>query len=197
MKKDTQLLEPAICRTDGLYIPANVVGKAESSSSILGSLMRPQTDLEARLHNENSSARDYPLRVQKDEFFSEALSVGNSSRTDYLYWIGNCLDVIKSKLSKGVVPYTQISDIGREIADQDASFVKSLQKKSIDELHSHYGPNKDHPYRKITLARSCFPLDIDGEIEEFFYEKYLVVYSFENEKGNRQGTVTPIHGHPP
>ena len=176
------VIEPAICTIAGdLYS------------------CRPRLSSEALkiLNNERCCAACYPLDINSGFFFSEVLGPRNNCADQYQNLIADSLRIILDAMDdKGQLPLSVLDEVGQSIQDLDAAFAQSKINQPEDCLHRCYGPNPNHPYSKITLCRTTLPILAQGNTVSCFFEKYLVAYSYFDEKGRRQSTTTPIHTHP-
>ncbi|MFN8392886.1 MAG: hypothetical protein U0136_21515 [Bdellovibrionota bacterium] len=175
-------LTPTICSLSGGQIEVPL----EASQSAL--------DI---LHNETLGYVEYPLSLTKGLFFSEVLGAPFPEAAEYEQWVRACLrEIVAGQDEDGFVQFDQIDTIGRRIQQLDAQFAAERIRKELDSVHTYWGPSRAHPYRKMTLCRTTFPISHRDTIYNFFFEKFLVVYSYLDEQGERVPTVTPIHGHP-
>lgn len=153
--------------------------------------------LEVLHHETGQPASDYPLRLEDSTFFSEVLGADFPETAEYREHILGTLNLIKAETDpSGFLLYDRIDPIGKAIQALDVEFAKRKIGKEPDDVHQQWGPNAEHPYRKITLCRTTVPVKIGEQVSRFFFEKFLVVYSFLDENGNRRSTITPIHSHP-
>jgi hypothetical protein len=147
------------------------------------------------LHNEGSRVADvYPLRAKDGLFFSESLSDLNPDFERYQQLVQQSIDVLIS--IPHVLSIRELEECGKRIQALDADFASLLIGKPLDSLHSCVGPDPSHQYSKITICRTTFPVDIGGCRLSFFFEKFLVAYSYIDAEGHRRSTQTPIHSHP-
>jgi hypothetical protein len=144
------------------------------------------------LNNEAAQPSQYPLELRNGEYFSEVSGMQDS---DYGDWVRQCLFALDSETNQGVLAFSAIESVGRAIQRIDCHAISKRIRRAPDRLHQLQGIDRDHPYRKVTLARTTFPVHLNGVLIPFFYEKYLVNYSY-NDSGIRRPTVTPIHSHP-
>ncbi len=149
------------------------------------------------LHHENGqTAEAYPIHLEDGKFFSEVFGASFSEVEEYRKHILNTVHLITSSFTDGALAYEQIDVVGKRIQEIDVEFAKPKIGRPLDIIHQQYGPNPNHPYRKITLIRTTVPVRMEEGIKRFFFEKFLVVYSFLDENGMRRSTITPIHSHP-
>jgi hypothetical protein len=174
------ILEPEVCSMNGLRWQCKL------------------TDIQTKeLHNEGGHpAQHYPLSIAKELFFSEGLAVMNAAADDYQKLAIASIKVVAKKMRNGVLPFSVFEEVGNEIQTLDAKFAKTRINKPLDHLHKCMGPDPAHPYSKTTILRTSFPVDTGGKIINFYFEKFLVSYSYLNHNGHRCSTVTPIHSHP-
>jgi hypothetical protein len=172
---DCSVLSPSICRIDG-------VTKCVKSMSVPIEL----------LNNETGQSTQFPLELVNGEYFSE-VPIGDYA--DYGEWIRQCLAVIYAETQQGVLPFEAVERVGRAIQRIDCHAISSRIACAPDRLHQLQGIDREHPYRKITLARTVFPVRLLRDTIPFFYEKYLINYSYDD-CGIRRSTITPIHSHP-
>ena len=102
---------------------------------------------------------------------------------NYEHLIYGSIDIILSHLKDGYLTFNSLFIANKQIQDElDIPFALTQVKCGPDELHSVYGPNEDHPYSKITLLRTTVPIKIGSEVVPMYFEKFLVVYSYYDEK---------------
>ena len=149
------------------------------------------------LHNDkNLPASTYPLSALKGEFFSEAMSAVNPEAAAYRDLSTRSIDLLLAEVRDGALPFKSLMACGPRIQALDADFAAELFGRDLDSLHSCMGPNREHPYAKITVLRTSIPVSLGPRIVSFYFEKFLVCYSYLDEGGVRRSTVTPIHSHP-
>ncbi|MCX6585802.1 MAG: hypothetical protein NTX13_04380 [Acidobacteria bacterium] len=175
------VLEPMVCSVDG---------RRSSCLEFLES-----NDIK-NLHNEGAlGAEHYPLRSEDGLFFTESLGGLNPQFDKYQRLV---LDSISTLRKRGTAPLSisELEACGAEIQMLDTMFASELIGRPLDALHRCVGPDPSHPYSKITVCRTTFPVEIGGEILRFYFEKFLVSYSYLDSDGTRRSTTTPIHSHP-
>tara|TARA_R110002049_G_scaffold124814_3_gene280366 strand:- start:11117 stop:12151 length:1035 start_codon:yes stop_codon:yes gene_type:complete len=155
------------------------------------------------LNAPKGGASKYPLKIEDGLILTEALGASNPRSNFYKNWIFNSLEPLRHLLDlhPGGVLFEDLPEIGSKIQEIDADWVRdNVFFNELDPLHHCYGPDDSHPYRKITLCRSTFPLFVAGKKRRAFIEKFLVVYSYWSYKNSIEGqrtlTVTPLHSHP-
>jgi hypothetical protein len=145
----------------------------------------------ASLHNEALSASSFPLKACDGLFFSEAVHSGNPEGKSYFDWLVKSIHLLNSKQWN----LNCIRELGQTIALTDLSWAEAFLKTGLDGIHQCYGPDKAHPYRKVTLLRTRFQIEVQDTLVDFLFEKFLTVYSYLHE-GKRVSTRTPLHTHP-
>jgi hypothetical protein len=176
------VLEPAICSVSG------------ARAMCAGFLPNLQIKV---LHNEvGAAAVRYPLRSQDGVFFSEALGGANSAADEYVKLVAESIAILADRSRDRSMSFAELVECGCEIQALDAQFAQSRIGVPLDSLHQCVGPDPEHPYAKITVCRTTFPVSIGGADIWFFFEKFLVSYSHLDDQGVRRSTVTPIHSHP-
>ena len=179
-KSDSPVRE-ALCSTKGGFIELEELSPGANSL----------------LHNELPGYGEFPLSLQDGLFFSEVISADFPGVELYRDWVQLSLAVISESLgNRRAISHSTIDMLGKKIQCIDARFAKTRIDAPLDRIHTFSGPDREHSYRKITLCRTTFPVEIRGEIIPFFYEKFLVVYSYLDENGRRCCTITPLHSHP-
>jgi len=150
--------------------------------------------------NDIHRASEYPLTVCRTggEYFSEVIGEENPGRSQYRALCEESLGVIASFMQNdGVLPFVALSEVGARLQDIDARFAGSRTGEPLDAVHSLGGPDAAHPYGKIIICRTSFPILMpDGERAAFLFEKFLVSYFYTDSQGKRRPTITPIHSHP-
>lgn len=145
------------------------------------------------LNPSNFEPGRYPLSVVNGTYFSDV--IGHEGRSHYLDWVSGTMKLLADAgepLSLGA-----ITELGQKIAESDREFAQRLiDAGTVDDIHRWYGPNPQHPYRKITVCRTGISIDLGKEVRQGLYEKFLVVYSYLGSDGKRRSTITPIHSHP-
>jgi hypothetical protein len=148
------------------------------------------------LHNAAGlDALAYPMSARDGWFFSEALDASNPWASDYLALVGQSLAILGSGDGRAI-SLKELMDRGREIQRLDEAFANARFGAALDSLHQCMGPDAKHPYAKITICRTTLPVEVGGREVAFFFEKFLVSYSYLDERGQRRSTLTPIHSHP-
>jgi hypothetical protein len=176
------VLEPLICTIEGVRQQCRPILSDEALKI---------------LHNEQSGKTSYPLNITSGFFFSEALGPKNENAEEYHRLVSESLSVILDACdSKGVLAFEYLDSVGARIQNLDAEFATTKINKPQDRVHQCYGPNSQHPYSKITLCRTAIPVALGDKVMSFFFEKFLVAYSYLDKKGKRKSTVTPLHSHP-
>jgi len=149
------------------------------------------------LHNEaGKDAAAYPMSGLDGMFFSEALGAANPEADDYLRLMARSIAILCVGRGDRVMTLAELIDRGREIQVLDETFANARIGLPLDSLHQCLGPDPKHPYAKITLCRTTFPVDVGGRVTTFFFEKFLVAYAYLDDAGVRRSTITPIHSHP-
>lgn len=184
-------VEPA--RPDGRHVLrprlCSVTGASHSCDGL-------PTEHMKLLHNEAGlDAAAYPVRACHGLFFSEALDAANPAAEDYLRLIAQTIEILVEAGANGPMSLAELIDCGRRVQHLDAAFADARSELPLDALHSCSGPDPTHPYAKITLCRTTIPIQISEQVMWFFFEKFLVSYSYLDE-GVRRSTNTPIHSHP-
>lgn len=150
--------------------------------------------------NELHRASEYPLTISRTggEYFSEVIGEENPGRRQYRALCEESLGVLAGFMrNDGVLPFEALTEVGTRLQEIDALFAGSRVGKPLDSVHSLGGPDAAHPYGKIILCRTSFPILMpDGERTVFLFEKFLVSYFYTDSEGRRQPTITPIHSHP-
>ena len=176
------LLVPAICDISGreLIVPKECTPAAFNI-----------------LNNDTDELVRYPLVLNEGHYFSEIVAADFPERAQYRCWVDDCMAIIDDSLDAcGVLPYSKIDQVGRELQQRDGDFARSKIDFDLDAIHELCGVDAEHPYRKMTLCRTTVLVSVLDEIVPFFYEKFLVAYSYSDASGKRRSTITPIHGHP-
>lgn len=178
----THMIAPAICTREGdIYWCQPRLGS-------LGMMV---------LHKEQMDATTYPLSLTAGLFFSEALAPENDCADQYHQLVMRSLAIVGEALDgRGRLAYEDIDAVGRHLQQLDAEFARKKINRPQDKLHLCYGPNPAHPYSKIALCRTTLPVIVEGRVVPFFFEKFLIAYSYFDEYGKRRSTVTPMHSHP-
>lgn len=149
------------------------------------------------LHNEGClPASTYSLSALDGEFFSEAVSDANPEAAAYRELALRSIELLRGEVRDGALPFEGLMECGSRIQALDAEFAASLFDRDLDGLHRCMGPDRKHPYAKITVLRTTIPVSLGPRVVSFYFEKFLVCYSFLDERGVRRSTVTPIHSHP-
>lgn len=149
------------------------------------------------LYNERGIGADaYPLDLLDGFYFSEALGEANADASQYETLINRSIDLIVAQCGERPMPLRALFEVGQALQELDSAFASTKIGRPLDCLHQCTGTDFKHPYAKITICRTTFPVEIMGRSVQFYFEKFLVAYSYLNEKGLRQSTVTPIHSHP-
>jgi hypothetical protein len=104
--------------------------------------------------------------------------------------------VLSRRLTRARIPYERLHECGLAIQELDFEFAKSRLSCGLDLPHRLVGRDASHPYAKTALCRTAIPIRVGGQDVDLFFEKFLVCYSYLNERGDRKSTVTPIHSHP-
>jgi hypothetical protein len=182
MRRDGRhVLEPMICSVTG------------SRWSCPGRLSSEEL---RQLHKEGSQGADfYPLRAQDGLFFTESLSDLNPAFESYHSLVRRSIAVLGTHSSRALSVH-DLESRCKEIQLLDANFASDMIGRPLDALHCCMGPDPLHPYSKITVCRTTLPVEIRGSVCWFYFEKFLVAYSYVGSDGNRRSTQTPIHSHP-
>jgi hypothetical protein len=175
------ILEPTICSVTGGRVNCEHLSRKDL----------------ALLHNEGlSDAQGYPLRVYDGFFFSEAVGDENPEADQYCELIASSMNIISKSFKDSSVLFAELEECGKRIQALDGRFAERKIGKALDSLHRCVGPDPGHPYSKITICRSTFPILIENRRVWFLFEKFLVSYSYLDWSGRRRSTQTPIHSHP-
>lgn len=158
------------------------------------------TSARSTYDNDIHRASDYPLTVSRSggKYFSEVIGEENPGRSQYRALCEESLGVLADFMrNDGVLPFVALSAVGARLQDIDAGFARSRVGEPLDAVHSLGGPDATHPYGKIIICRTSFPVLMpDGERAAFLFEKFLVSYFYTDSQGKRRPTITPIHSHP-
>ena len=175
------VLQPLVCSTDGRFIPS-------------AELTRDQLKI---LHNAAGlDAGDYPVRVADGLYFSEVVAESNPDASDYVDLISRSVSVLAEAGRGGPMSLSDLVACGQRIQHLDAAFANARVGRPLDALHRCVGPDPSHPYAKLTVCRTSFPVTVADQRIDFFFEKFLVVYAYLSADGVRCSTDTPIHSHP-
>jgi hypothetical protein len=177
-----EILEPTICSVDG------------TRQRCFGKITQEEIGF---LHNENGGgAHEYPLRLREGLYFSETMTGAPASVSLYLEHVNKSLAVLADAGAARPMSFDELINSGRRLQQMDAAFAAAMIDAPLDAIHRCVGPDPSHPYSKITVCRTTFPVQIGSSIIWFFFEKFLVAYGYLDERGIRQSTVTPVHSHP-
>jgi hypothetical protein len=177
-----QVLEPRICCIYGEESRPHIVPSNEQ--------------LDALYNEGGQGARHYPLALRDGRYFSEAVGEANAEATEYEDLINRSLDLFLPQSPFRALSIEALYECGRALQKLDRDFASSKIGRPLDSLHRCMGTDAGHPYAKITVCRTTFPVEVSGKSIPFFYEKFLVAYSYLDEQGRRRSTVTPAHSHP-
>lgn len=135
----------------------------------------------------------YPLNVANGTYFSDV--IGHEGSSHYLDWVSSTMKLLAD--AGETLTLSAITELGKKIVELDRDFAQRLiDTGTVDDIHRCYGPNPQHPYRKITVCRTGISIDLGKELRQGLYEKFLVVYSYLDGNGQRCSTITPLHSHP-
>ena len=186
---------PARIHADGLHVLQPLI------CSRAGARQKPPKapsagQLDALYNERGLGADEYPLDLRNGLYFSEALGQANADAAQYESLINWSLDLIIGQCGERPMPLRTLFDVGQSLQELDSDFASAKIAQPLDCLHRCTGTDVKHPYAKITICRTTFPVEIMGRSVPFYFEKFLVAYSYLNEQGQRRSTVTPVHSHP-
>jgi hypothetical protein len=182
-------------RADGLHVLEPRICSVYSDEK--GPHLAPPVDQLDILYNEvGRGAGHYPLELADGRYFSEALGEANPEASQYEELINRSLELISAHTRLRRLSIDTLYEVGQALQQLDRDFGARKIGRTLDSLHSCMGTDADHPYAKVTICRTAFPVEISGRLIPFFYEKFLVAYSYLDELGRRRSTLTPAHSHP-
>jgi hypothetical protein len=149
------------------------------------------------LHNEGGRpAASYPMKLSEGSYFSEVVGPMNDRAAAYHTLVSDCMDTIRKRMVGGVISFADLCVAGQEMQELDDAFARQIISTGLDAIHRCCGPDRQHPYAKITIARSAFPVNLSENIVWFYFEKFLVSYCYLDMDNKSRSTKTPVHSHP-